>query len=160
MHETTQKTNLNPVAYTSALPTYAEVCASNPDSMFVVGCVEDGVVDDVKEVLFSILEYNGLDTDIPKVLIANPHPLKMNARRVLDNEGDNWLDNWGNSDDWQLQYSPELLSKLQAVLDEIVEYNKSANIFYTEGKPIDITEVWQQVKLEYIKSLEVGNEHD
>jgi len=106
-------------------------------------------------VLFSILEYNGLDTDIPKVLIANPHPLKMNARRVLDNEGDNWLDNWGNSDDWQLQYSPELLSKLQAVLDEIVEYNKSANIFYTEGKPIDITEVWQQVKLEYIKSLEL-----
>ena len=89
---------------------------------------------------------------MPEVLIANPHPLKMNARRVLDNEVDNWLENWGDFDDWQLQYSPELLSKLQAVLDEIVG---STNIFYTEGEPIDITEVWEQVKLEYIKSLEI-----
>ncbi len=156
MNETTQETNLNKAAYTSGLPTYAEVCASNPDSMFVVGCIEDGVVDEIEEALFSILEYNGLHTDIPEVLIANPHPMKMNARRVLDSEEDNWRDNWGDgdTDDWQLQYSPELLSKLQAVLDEIVGYNKSANIFYTEGEPIDITEVWEQVKLEYMTSLE------
>lgn len=156
MNETTQKTSLNPSAYTSGLPTYAEVCASNPDSMFAVGCIEDGVVDEIEEALFSILEYNGLHTDIPEVLIANPHPMKMNARRVLDSEEDNWRDNWGDgdTDDWQLQYSPELLSKLQAVLDEIVGYNKSANIFYTEGEPIDITEVWEQVKLEYMTSLE------
>lgn len=152
MNETTQKTSLNPSAYTSVSPTYAEVCASNPDSMFVVGCIEDGVVDEIEEALFTILEYKGIDTDMPEVLIANPHPLKMNARRVLDNEVDNWLENWGDFDDWQLQYSPELLSKLQAVLDEIVG---STNIFYTEGEPIDITEVWEQVKLEYIKSLEI-----
>ena len=44
---------------------------------------------------------------------------------------------------------------------KLIQNTTESSICYnTEGEPIDITDVWEQVKLEYIKSLEVGNEHD
>lgn len=77
------------------------------------------------------------------VTYCTPNYFAMNAIDILEREAEYWDQAY---EDWTLQYSAELKGKLQAVLDEIVAYNKEANISYSEGEELDISEEWKQLK--------------
>mgnify|MGYP003423023637 CR=1 FL=1 len=90
-----------------------------------------------------ILEQIGYRDEIPRVTYCKPNYFAMNAVDILEREEECWDRAY---EDWTLQYSAELKGKLQAVLDEIVNYNKAANISYSEGEELDISEEWKQLR--------------
>jgi hypothetical protein len=90
-----------------------------------------------------ILEQIGYCNEIPVVTYCKPSYFAMNAVDILEREAEEWVDAYK---DYELHYSAELKAKLQAVLDEIVEYDKSANTSYSCGEELDISEEWRQLK--------------
>lgn len=141
---------------TKKLRTYAEVCASNPECMFIVN--ELDVMNDVEDYIGWMIIDGGDDAEMPIVFLADVNYFSMDAESILEQEEADWADN--THEDWSLDYSRELLEELQAVLDKIADYDKPANTSCSAGEQVDITEIWQQAKLKYMTSLEIGNGHD
>ena len=117
--------------------TIKEVLAENPDARFSCNGVKMGVFQSDE-----ILEQIEYCDEIPEVTYCKPNYFSIDATNVLENESDSWDMAY---DDWRLECSQELRAKLQAVLDEIVAENKDANISYTEGETLDISQEWLQM---------------
>ena len=142
---------------TKRFRTYVEVCASDPECVFIVhGC--STIVGDLENELYWIFVAGGYNAEMPIVFLANVNYFSMDAESILEQEEADWVDN--TYEDWNLDYSRELLEELQAVLDKIADYDKPANTSYQKGEQVDITEIWQQAKLKYMTSLEIGGKHD
>ena len=117
--------------------TIKEILAENPDARFSCNDVELGAFSSDE-----ILEQIEYCDEIPEVTYCKPNYFSIDATNVLENESDSWDMAY---DDWRLECSQELRAKLQAVLDEIVAENKDANISYTEGETLDISQEWLQM---------------
>jgi hypothetical protein len=90
-----------------------------------------------------ILEQISYCDEIPVITYCKPNYFTMDAADILEREAEEWADAY---EDYELHYSAELKAKLQAVLDEIVEYEKAANTSYSCGEELDISEEWKQLK--------------
>ena len=106
--------------------TIKDILAIDANARFSCNDIESGSFADDE-----ILEQIGYCDDIPVVTYCTPNYFAMNAIDILEREAEYWDQAY---EDWTLQYSAELKGKLQAVLDEIVAYNKEANISYSEVK--------------------------
>ncbi|MBX9597139.1 MAG: hypothetical protein K2X04_01020 [Burkholderiales bacterium] len=118
--------------------TIKDILAIDPNARFSCDDVEHGAFPGDE-----ILEQIGYCDEIPVVTYCKPNYFAMDAVDILEREAECWTDAY---EDYELHYSIELKAKLQAVLDEIVEYEKAANTSYSCGEELDISEEWKQLK--------------
>ena len=115
--------------------------AKNPNARFSCNGIEpsvyngDGIIEQIKD----ICQYGG---EKPIVSYCDEKHLKVYASGILSDIAEQWNDEY---EDYKLECSDLLKSKLQAVLDEIIAENKDRNISYLEGEELDIDEVWDEL---------------
>lgn len=120
--------------------TIKEVLIENPNAMFSFGSTEGRVYDG--EDILEQIQYSAENAEPPIVTYCKESYFSMSAQDIIDCQAEQWGDAY---EDWELDCSDELRDKLQAILDEIVAYNKSRNISYFEGEELDISQEWEQV---------------
>ncbi len=107
------------------------------DTCFKVGDGYDWIATPIDLLDEAIRDHYYAESDIPKVYIANPVKIKINAREYLENIAEDVANDGNMHEDWELAYTAEHAAKLQAVLDEIIAYNDD-NCSYEQGAEVEI----------------------